>query len=234
VATRSSGAHSAATPRRRRTREEARGEILDAARTLLAERPSQEVTVMAVMARTTLSRKSFYVYFRDRGDLFAALIEPLRIEADRTLARWRESSDIVGAGRAALYSAGLMYARHGTLLRALANASDTDEEAARVWREVQGAVVAAASQKIAEATATGESEGLDPESAARALVAMNVQVFFDQLVRKRDPDVGATVRTLATIWERTIYLRAPQDGELRKALPSDPAELLGGRDADRA
>jgi AcrR family transcriptional regulator len=197
--------------RRRRTPEQARGEILDAARELLAERPSQEVTVVAIMERTTLSRKSFYVYFRDRGDLFAHLVEPLRADADRTLAQWRDSTDIVAAGRAALRSAALLYVRHGTILRALAGAAEADEEAARVWREVVGSIVSVAAQKIAEATAAGESHGLDPEPTARALVTMNVHCFLQEIVGREEPDIEAIVANLAAIWERTIYLRDPED-----------------------
>jgi AcrR family transcriptional regulator len=204
---------SASAPRRRRTLAEARGEILDAARALLAERPSQEVTVMAVMAGTTLSRKSFYVYFRDRGELFAALVEPVRAEADETLSRWRESEDIVAAGRQALRSAALMYVRHGTILRALANASDADEEVARVWRGVVESIVDVAAKKIEEATSAGASHGLDPETIARALVTMNVHVFFDQLVGVQQPDVEATLRTLEQVWERTLYLRDLAGGD---------------------
>jgi AcrR family transcriptional regulator len=64
MAVRSSSASSAR--RRRRAPEDARQEILGAARRLIAERPLHEVTVLAIMARTTLSRKSFYVYFRDK------------------------------------------------------------------------------------------------------------------------------------------------------------------------
>jgi AcrR family transcriptional regulator len=193
--------------RRRRTPAQARAEILDAARALLAERPSREVTVAAIMERTTLSRKSFYVYFRDRGDLFAGLVEPLRAEADETLARWRESTDIVAAGRAALRSAALLYARHGTILNALASAAGSDEEAARVWRGVVGSVVDVAEQKIAEATAAGESNGLDPARSARALVTMNVHYFLEELVRNPGGDVDAAVATLTRIWERAIYMR---------------------------
>jgi AcrR family transcriptional regulator len=194
-------------PRRRRTPAQARAEILVAARELLEERPSQEVTVVAIMERTTLSRKSFYVYFRDRGDLFASLVEPLRVDADETLLRWREATDIVTAGRVALRSAALLYARHGTILRALARASDSDQEAARVWREVVGSVIDVATQKIAEATALGDSKGLDPQRVARALVTMNVHYLLEELVGRPDPDIDAAVATLSTIWERTIYLR---------------------------
>jgi AcrR family transcriptional regulator len=196
-------------PRRRRTRAQARAEICDAARELLEERPSHEVTVKAIMARTTLSRKAFYVYFKDRADLLTSLVAPLRADADATLEGWRRATDIVGAGRAALRGAALSYREHGTILRALAQASDEDAEAARVWRSITDPVVEVAALKIEQATARGESHGLDPLPTARALVAMNVRCFLDQLAGHPDADIDVLLATLMTIWERTIYLRDP-------------------------
>jgi len=200
-------APAAASKRRRRSPEEARGEILGAATELLRELPAHEVTVIAIMARTTLSRKSFYVYFRDRADLLASLVAPLRVEADASLKRWSEATDSVPAGRAALHSAALLYREHGVILRALAEASQRDPEATRVWREVIEPVVTVATQTIANATAAGESRGLDPEPTARALVSMNVHYMLDELVGNPAADVEATVATIVSIWERTIYLR---------------------------
>ena len=195
--------------RRRRTPDEARREILDAASALLRERPAHEVTVIAIMARTTLSRKSFYVYFRDRADLLASLVAPLRVEADATLRRWSEATDSVPAGRAAFRSAALLYREHGVILRALAEASQRDAEATEVWRQVIEPVVTVATQTIVNATAAGQSRGLDPESTARALVSMNVHYLFDEVVAKPDADIDAVVATIVAVWERTIYLRQP-------------------------
>ena len=48
-----------------------------------------EVTVLAIMSKTTLSRKSFYVYFRDRSELILALVRPLRAQADAALGQSR-------------------------------------------------------------------------------------------------------------------------------------------------
>ena len=62
-------------PRRRRSPESAEREILDAAEAFLRERPFRDLTVDEVMARTTLSRPSFYVYFRDRHQLAVRLVE---------------------------------------------------------------------------------------------------------------------------------------------------------------
>lgn len=199
----------ARTKRRRRRPEEARREILDAAEALLAERPAAEVSVKAIMARTTLSRKSFYVYFRDRADLFANLLMPLRAGADAALARWRSAIDSVEAGREALRSAAILYQEHGPLLRALSQAATQDPEVGRVWQGAIDQVVTVAEEQIKATNAAGLHPPLEVESTARALVTMNVHYLLNQLAGNPEADAGVTVRTLATIWERTIYLRAP-------------------------
>src|SRR5919197_3583520 len=93
----------AAPRRRRRSREEAEREILDAAAELLRERPLHEVTVSAIMEQTTLSRKSFYVYFRDRYELLTRLFRPLRRELDEANALFlaQPTGDLVADTRAA-------------------------------------------------------------------------------------------------------------------------------------
>ena len=93
-----------------------------------------EVTVLAIMERTTLSRKSFYVYFRDRSELILALVRPLRAQADAALGDWAAAADPVhaGPGCAARSRQPLSSARLG-ILRALfwASADDLDLAPAR-------------------------------------------------------------------------------------------------------
>jgi AcrR family transcriptional regulator len=195
--------------RRRRRPEEARREILDAAAALLQERPAAEVTIQAIMARTTLSRKSFYVYFRDRADLLARLLTPLRAGADAALARWRNATDSVQAGREALRSAAILYREHGALLRALAQGSYQDPEIARVWGGAIDQVVTVAREQIDAANRIGGHPPLAVEATARALVTMNVHYLLEQVAGDPQADVDGAVTTLATIWERTLFLRAP-------------------------
>jgi TetR/AcrR family transcriptional regulator, ethionamide resistance regulator len=202
-------ASEAHTTRRRRTPDEARREIVEAAQALLAERPAAEVTVQAIMAGTTLSRKSFYVYFRDRADLFANLLMPLRAEADAALARWRGAIESVEAGREALRSAAILYQQHGPLLRALADAAAHDPDLAQVWHGAIDQIVTVARELIEATNRIGRNPPLEVEATARALVTMNVHYLLDHLAADPDADPDAAVRTLATIWERTIYLRAP-------------------------
>ena len=193
-------------PRRRRRPEEAEGEILHAARALLAELPSHEVTIGRLMAETTLSRKSFYVYFRDRYDLLRRLVEPLGAERDAIVARlFHGGADPAAGGREALLALAGLYAREGRLLRALAEASSQDREARRAWRDFIEPVVEGHADWIRAEIEAGRVRGIEPEPTARALIGMNLQYFFDRLVDEPSPDLESTADTLLTIWQRTLY-----------------------------
>jgi TetR/AcrR family transcriptional regulator, ethionamide resistance regulator len=192
--------------RRRRSPEEAEREILDAARRLLSERPANEVTVGALMAATTLSRKSFYVYFDNRYDLLRRLVEPLAAERDAIIAPLLGPGvDMATGAREALVRLAELYATHGRLLRALAEASSEDHEAKRAWREFLDPVIEAHSAKIADEIERGRIRGIDAEPTARALIGMNLQYFFDELVDAPDPDPEAAAETLLVLWQRALY-----------------------------
>ena len=194
-------------PRRRRRRpEEAEREILTAAESLLRERPSHEVTVLAVMERTTLSRKSFYVYFRDRHDLIARLVSPLRADLTARLEAARAAHDSPRDAFRAMFTEGARaYVEHGPLLRALRESSAHDEDARRVWSEFTEPPVAMSAARIREETEAGRSAGLDADAVARALITMNQACFFDQLVDRPEADPAPLVEALAEIWTRTVY-----------------------------
>jgi AcrR family transcriptional regulator len=192
--------------RRRRTPAQARREILDAAAELLTEQPAHAVSVAAIMDRTTLSRKSFYVYFRDRAELIAALVRPLRVEADAALDQWRQAEDPVAAGRAALLSAAHTYRRHGAILRAVFWSSGDDPEVAAARSALVEPVVAVAEELMAAL----KTDVADPHGTATALVTMNVHRLLTLAPDASDTDVRALVDTLATIWERVLN---PSGGE---------------------
>jgi AcrR family transcriptional regulator len=193
--------------RRRRRPEEARAEILEAARRLLGERPAAGVTVQAIMAETTLSRKAFYVYFRDRSDLLRRLVAPLSEERDAIVERLYASDDPIAAGRAALVGLARLYAEHGAVLRALAETRDV--EARDAWLAFIEPVIAAHAEWIRREIAAGRVAPLDPEPTARALIGMNLQFFFDRLVDEPRPDVEETADTLLGLWTRALYGVAP-------------------------
>jgi len=198
-----------ALTRRRRAPEEAEREILDAADELLRELPLSEVTVSRIMSATTLSRNSFYVYFRDRYELVARLVQRLRADADATMDAFAADSASSGpdAGRAALLAAARLYAEHGELLRTLAEAAPHDESAARAWQEFTEPSHVAVIKRVRDEMRRGRIQGIDPEPTVRALVAMNRACFLQELVGKPDADVDRLVDVLYEIWTRALYAR---------------------------
>jgi TetR/AcrR family transcriptional regulator, ethionamide resistance regulator len=206
-------AQKAELKRRRRSREEAEHEILDAAARLLRKHALHKVTVSAIMEETTLSRKSFYVYFRDRYELLTRLFKPVRHELDQVNALYLAgpTGDLVADTRASLEAVVRFFAgRNGPLVRALHEASAYDEEAARVWREFNEPVIAAFTEQNRRDIAAGRLVGgIDVEPTVRALVGMNLYTFFDRVVGNPAVDVEAVAETLLTIWARTFLLSDP-------------------------
>src|SRR3954470_9940642 len=115
--------------RRRRSPEVAEQEIIDAAEALLRERPFRELTVDEVMRRTDLSRPSFYVYFRDRHQLVLRVVEHLGGELFAMSERWYTGAgDGPQLARDAIDGIAAVFAEHGPVLRALADAAVQDPE----------------------------------------------------------------------------------------------------------
>lgn len=198
------------TPRRRRRPEEARAEILEAADKLLRERPLLDVSVDEIMRGTTLSRKSFYVYFDDRYELLTELFKPLRAELDAANAVWTEGSgDALGEGRESLLRVARVMVRDGLLIRALHEASHHDARARRVWRRFHEPVIKAFAERLGAEIRSGRAPELDPEATARALIGMNLFRFFDELAGNPRADVDAVVDSLHRVWLRVLTLPGP-------------------------
>ena len=200
--------------RRRRAPQDARQEILDATGQLITERPLHEVTVLAIMERTTLSRKSFYVYFRDRSELILALVRPLRAQADAALGHWATASDPVHAGRAALRAAASLYRQHGSILRALFWASADDLDLATARGELTQPIIETALRVIGPIAADPDPQRL--RATVGALVTMNVHSLLSLTADATDADLDQLVDTLAGIWERATL---PASGSHGPPLP---------------
>jgi AcrR family transcriptional regulator len=199
-----------ASKRRRRTREDARAEIVAAAEGLLRQRPFRELSVEEVMARTSLSRSSFYVYFRDRHDLLLHVVEQIGDElfamADLWLSgRGDPNQDVWEA----LVGVVDVYAAHGPVMRAIADASAVDREVEQVYHDLIQRFIDATASHLAEEIAAGRAADItDPEDCAFALVWMTERYLSLSLGTKPGRiSHEAAVRTLYEIWLRAIYAR---------------------------
>jgi TetR/AcrR family transcriptional regulator, ethionamide resistance regulator len=189
--------------RRRRTPESAEREILDAAESLLAERPFRDLSVDEVMARTTLSRPSFYVYFRDRNQLLVRLVEGIGRELFEGANIWLEEGGDVYASLGAVAA---VYAQHGLVLGAIADAAGHDPAAEATYRGLIEQFVDATAERITQDIEAGLIEPLDATEAARALVWMSERYLKETLGRLPQAPLATVAQTLPEIWTRALYL----------------------------
>jgi TetR/AcrR family transcriptional regulator, ethionamide resistance regulator len=192
--------------RRRRTPEVAEAEIVAAAEALLRERPFRELTVDEVMRRTDLSRPSFYVYFRDRHHLILRVVEHLGNELRTMSQRWYTGSgDGPAQAREAMEGIVDVFAEHGPVLRALADAAADDPEVERVYGGLVQSFVDATRKHIDAEIAAGRVEPVDAGETARALVWMMERYLNLSLGRAQGSPRDKVAETLTVIWTRVLY-----------------------------
>jgi AcrR family transcriptional regulator len=190
----------------RRTPAAARREILAAARAVLEGGSAADFTVAAVMSRTAMTRKTFYVHFADRAELIHELVGPLRAELDATIERWSASADPLAAGTAALAEAARLYTGQATLLRAVWWAAAEDAEVGQARATLLEPLVAVGAQLLRD------RRGFDDDRArgvARALALMNVHVLLSLGPAPTDTELAATTDALREIWVSVILRDDP-------------------------
>ena len=197
--------------RRRRSRQDAEAEIVTAAESLLRERPFRDLSVEEVMARTSLSRSSFYVYFRDRHALLLRVVEQIGDElfamADRWLSGGQDPSQDIWDALSGVVD---VYAAHGPVMRAIADASAVDPEVEAVYHALLQRFIDATAAHVREEEAVGRVAPVaDPEDCAFALVWMTERYLSLSLGRPPGRVEHETaVHTLHEIWLRALYARA--------------------------
>ena len=181
-------------------------EILSAAAEMLRERPYRELTVDEVMRRTDLSRPSFYVYFRDRHELVLRVVEHVGAELWSISERWYTGDgDGQGRARRSIERVVAVFAEHGPLLRALADAAADDPEVDRVYTSLVDAFVGVTARHIDREMAAGRVLPLDPAETAKALVWMMERYLVRSLGSATPGRRESAAETLGTIWVRVLY-----------------------------
>jgi TetR/AcrR family transcriptional regulator, ethionamide resistance regulator len=203
--------------RRRRRRQDSEQEILEAAERLLRERPFRELTVDDLMAATSQSRTAFYRHFTDRQDLLVHLIRDLNEELWEMSAGWLGGSgDPLVEGREALGRLAEVYAAHGPLLRAIADAASHDADVEGRYRGLVQGFVDATAARIRRDAAAGRTSLTHPDHVAAALVWMterHLAATFGR-VGATAAERAAALETLFTIWMRTLYGADPPLGKV--------------------
>ncbi len=193
-----------ATPLRtagaRRSREESRALILEAARELVRERSYAELSVGEITDRAGIGRTLFYRYFDDLGDLLRrAGREPIE-ELFAAQAALGESYENPGDGIRSAHELGVaFYRRHGPILRAISEGASVDEVIAtgqERFRAQFDELVARTLQRLPDA---GERFA-DVRQTARALNLLSTSYLLDAFGREPRVSEETAVQTLTELW----------------------------------
>ena len=192
--------------RTRQSRERSRARIVEAATELVRERSYAELNVGEVMERAGIGRTIFYRHFDDLADLLLSAgreaIEEL-YAAQVELASARSVHDEAAIRQAIEVPVGV-YQRHGPILRAVAEAADSEELVAPGQEELRrrfDALVADALRAISERSGT---EFADVDETARALNLLNERYLLDAFGREPRVEPETAARTLTEIWTATL------------------------------
>jgi len=193
--------------RRRRKPEAAESEILNAAEAFLRDAPLRDMTVDDIMSRTGLSRPSFYEYFRDRNQLIIKLAERVSAQNAEIADKWLTSQQSNEDLRPTTYETVELTVKQGHLLRALADAANTDHQVEAFYRRAMQEAIDKTAHRIREDAARGlvALGGLDVQSLATALIHMNHAFLIETLGRRPQANPKTVAETLIAIWSRVLY-----------------------------
>jgi AcrR family transcriptional regulator len=192
--------------RPRHDRKETEREILEAAETLLRERPFREVTIPEVMRTAGLKRPAFYAHFRDRGDLMLRVVAHIGALLFEMANRWLEGDEPLSDIPAAVEGVADVYVVHGPVLRALADAAPSDAAVEEAYRGLVQAFIDATSEHIVADQAAGRiRSSIEADAIARALVWGNERYLSESLGRRPQADPRAVAAVLSEIWLATLY-----------------------------
>jgi AcrR family transcriptional regulator len=197
--------------RRRQEPEETRRQILLAADAFLRERSYRELSVDELMRRTGHARTVFYRHFADLPDLVTQVLQDVGAELMETSRDWAAG---FGApperARRNLARIVDFFARHGPLVRAVADAASYDDQIERLYRQTIDEFVALTADAIERRIASGEMRELDARETARALTWMNERYLLDSFGGDGEPpDPERVGEALWTIWSSVVYAGEP-------------------------
>ncbi len=164
------------------------------------------MTVDDLMARTGLSRPSFYEYFRDRYELAMKLVERMTALMYPISDVWFSSENDprtdLERGLAGVIA---VYREHRHLMRALSDAAVQDKKVGRAFAMLIDRMTTSTAARIKSEISSGRTRPIDAYETARALILMNERYLNDRLEHDSRIDSKVLLETLVAIWMRVLY-----------------------------
>jgi len=179
----------------RRRRNETREQILEAARRELRTKPFRDLTVDDLMQGTGMSRTAFYRFFPDRGAVLLDLLEDVWGSLAEARDREGTGGDVSADSIAALRG---LLAENRSLLKAVADATASDEEVERSYRAfMRDYWIDDLTERIKKSQEQGLAQGVAPELAGEALGWMAERMVTQTLDHEPDEVLDTIIAILA-------------------------------------
>jgi AcrR family transcriptional regulator len=195
-----------------------RAKLIAAARKVFAEKGLGEATARDIVRQTDLATGTFYNHFRDKEDVFRALLEELSARAREAVRAERQAGETLERRLESAFGAyfSLVVSERDLFLVIRRNAgvvaNMTDEG-------LFGMAVAELFEDLADWRDAGEFPAVDIDYLASSMVAVGFQVA-NRLVDREPPDARAAARFCAQLFLGGIPALATRAGRRsRQAVP---------------
>jgi AcrR family transcriptional regulator len=159
-----------------------------------------------LMSTTGASRPAFYQYFTDLHDLVETLLRQLEGDIFEVARPWFEGEgDPVALLEDSLTGLVRVCYGSGPILRAVADASTTDERLEREWARFLGEFDNAVAVRIEQHQASGLIPTFDAHPVAVALNRLDASLLIHAFGRRPRGDRQAVQDALIRVWTSTLY-----------------------------
>ena len=213
-------------PSRRDPPRTARGErtrtnLVTAARTVFERDGYLDARLVDITAEAKTASGSFYTYFSNKEEIFAAVLEAVQEEMLHPHIREMADSDdpvavIEASNRAYLVA----YQRNAKLMRLLEEVATIDAHVAELRMRRSRAFVERNARSIRDLQERGLADpGLDALFAANALSAMVSRMAYRSYVMGGDWSLDELVSSLTRLWSNALRIQdlAPDSGATKPA-----------------
>jgi AcrR family transcriptional regulator len=184
-------------------------QLLAAAREVFGERGYQATTVGAITSRANTAHGTFYLYFRNKQDAFAAVMASVTDELYRDAELVPPGADVRDAIRSSIQSFLEGFVRHRLLWRSLLEGSFTTPEIQALWLALRSRFVDRIEAGLAALVDAGVVRNLDAAIVANALGGMVEWTATTQFVLPAPDDVTSTIDdtadALADLWFAAVF-----------------------------
>jgi len=189
-----------------RKSERTRNAILNGAMGFLWARPFREMTVAELMSITGVTRSAFYQYFKGLHESMETLLQGVAEAIFEAAEPWfngeGDATELLEQSLSGLVE--VCYER-GPILRAVAEASTSDERLERAWADFLSQFDDAVCEQIEKHQKAGLISEFDARPVAVALNRLNASMVIDAFGRHPRNNPEPVRLALTRVWMSTLY-----------------------------